>query len=258
MKDAALLETRDLTVRIGSVRVCTGLSLSLRAGQCWALLGRNGVGKTTLLHVLAGLRAPAGGGIRLDGQALATLPRRAVARRLGLLVQDHHDPFPASVMESVLTGRHPHLGRWQWEGEADRRLAQEALAEVGLAGFATRDVTTLSGGERRRLGLATLYTQAPAIYLLDEPLNHLDLPHQIGVLEGLRRRAREQGAAVLMALHDLTLAARYCDHALLLFGDGETGAGKSEEWLNEAHLTRLLGHAVCRSDSAAGAVYFPA
>lgn len=255
---SALLEARALRVHIGSTTVCNDLALTLRPGQCWALLGRNGAGKTTLLHVLAGLRAPQAGTLCLDAQPLAGLSRRAVARRLGLLPQDHHDPFPADVLSVTLTGRHPHLGRWQWEGEQDRCLARQALEEVGLAGFETREVGTLSGGERRRLGLATLFTQTPALYLLDEPLNHLDLTHQIRVLEGLRRRAHEHGAVILMALHDLTLAARYCDHALLLFGGGESGAGTTQEWLTEAHLSRLLGHTVCASETPAGTVYFPA
>lgn len=255
---SGLLTTRALRVRIGATPVCDALNLSLQAGQCWALLGRNGTGKTTLLHVLAGLRPPAAGELWLDAQPLATRPRRDVARRLGLLPQDHHDAFPATVLDSTLAGRHPHLGRWHWEGEGDRRLARQALAELGLAGFEDRDIATLSGGERRRLGLATLYTQAPTIYLLDEPLNHLDLAHQVRVLEGLRRRAREQGAVVLMALHDLTLAARYCDHALLLFGEGEAEGGPAQDWLTTERLSRLLGHPIGRGDTPAGAVYFPA
>ncbi|MEJ2688162.1 MAG: ABC transporter ATP-binding protein, partial [Gammaproteobacteria bacterium] len=174
-----LLATRELAVRIADVRVCSGLDLTVEAGQCWCVLGRNGVGKTTLLHALAGLGNPAAGAVYMDGIPLHEVPAAARARHLGLLLQDHSDPFPATVLDTVLIGRHPHLGLWRWEGPEDYRRARRALEAMGLAGFEQREIHTLSGGERRRVGLATLLTQDPAVYLLDEPTNHLDLHHQI-------------------------------------------------------------------------------
>src|SRR5262249_14821918 len=158
---------------------------------------------TTLLRTLAGLRAPLKGEIAYDGRRLSTLKPRERARRRGFLPQDSVDFFPATVLETVLVGRHPHLSRWQWESSADIECAQNALRDVGLAGFESRDVASLSGGERRRVALAALIAQDPDLLLLDEPSSHLDLAHQIATLDVLLRLARERGKAVTMALHDL-------------------------------------------------------
>ncbi|MGD8430428.1 MAG: ABC transporter ATP-binding protein, partial [Ectothiorhodospiraceae bacterium] len=167
-----LLRTEALAVSVGGHTVVSDLSLSVARGQCWAILGRNGAGKTTLLHTLAGLRDADGGRLDLDGGPMTALSRRTIARRLALMPQDSSDPFPATVLETALIGRHPHLGVWEWEGPEDRERARQALAAVGLGELSDRDVTTLSGGERRRLAVATVLTQEPQIYLLDEPVNH--------------------------------------------------------------------------------------
>lgn len=239
-----LLRATSLDIALASRMLVRDLNLAVHPGQCWALLGANGTGKTTLLHTLAGLRSPQGGSLWLQGTALSRLPRRIVAQRLGLLAQDSSDSFPATVLETALIGRHPHLGRWHNEGADDVALARQALAQVELAGYESRSCHTLSGGERRRLTLATLLTQAPPLLLLDEPTNHLDLSHQIGALRHLRHLADSDGRGVMMALHDVNLAARYCDHALLLFGDGTWLAGHAAELLTETTLSRLYGHPV--------------
>ena len=250
-----VLEARKLTVTIGGNTVCRELSFRIEPGQSWGLLGANGVGKTTLLHTLAGLRAPASGEVRLDGEPIASLPRRQVAIRLGLLPQDSADALPSTVLETALIGRHPHLSAWQWESAEDIALAQQALAAVELSELAARAVDTLSGGERRRLAIATLLTQAPAVYLLDEPANHLDLRHQVGLLALLREHAGN--GALLMSLHDLNLAARFCDHLLLLFGDGEALAAPAEEALTASNLTRLYGHPITVIESGNWRAYVP-
>jgi iron complex transport system ATP-binding protein len=237
-----LLATRDLAVSIGGKQVVRGLNLALPPGQRLAILGRNGVGKTTLLHTLAGLLNADGGGVELAGQTYAALGPRGAARLRGLLPQHQGDAFAASVLETVLVGRHPHLSRWDWESGADEGLAREALAAVGLADLAARSIHTLSGGERQRVALATLLVQQPGLYLLDEPLAHLDLNHQIAVLELMTRRARDEGAALIMVLHDVNLAARFSDQALLLYGDGEYQLGDSDTVLDAASLSRLYGH----------------
>lgn len=252
-----MLATRDLTVSVGGKRVCVGLDFTLGAGERWALLGRNGAGKTTLLHVLAGLRRPDQGQVLLQGEPIRALSRRAVARTLGLLPQDSDDPLPASVLETALIGRHPHLSPWAWESGEDRELAHAALAKVELETLARREVATLSGGERRRLAVATLLTQAPALYLLDEPTNHLDLHHQVRILELLCAETERQHGAMLLSLHDLNLARRFCTHALLLLGDGETLAGPVEELFTPAWLERLYGHPVRVVEAADGPVYVP-
>lgn len=241
-RSAPLLEARGLTVHVGGHAVCAGLDLALAAGECLAILGRNGAGKSTLLSVLAGLRPPAAGSIRLGGDPLARLTPRECARRRGWLPQTHHDAFATTVLETALTGRHPHLGRWDWEGAADARIARAALDAVGLAGFADRAVHTLSGGERQRLAIATLLTQEAPLCLVDEPLAHLDLNHQIAVLDLFAERARAAGTGFVMVLHDPGLAVRYCARALLVFGDGSVEQGACAEVVTAARLSRLYGH----------------
>jgi len=237
---APILATECLGVSIAGLRVCSGLNLAVYAGQCWAILGRNGTGKTTLLHTLAGLRPPATGTIELCGRPLNTTARREIARLRGLLAQDDSDAFPATVLETVLIGRHPHLPRWQWEGAQDLRLAREALAAADMAGMEARDVRTLSGGERRRVSLAALLAQQPQLYLLDEPSTHLDLSHQLTLLDRLTAETRRHDKALLMVVHDVNLAERYCDHALLL-ARGEATAGPADEMLCPERLSAVFG-----------------
>lgn len=252
-----LLSVDGLTVEIGGKLVCRQLSFSLLPGQCWGLLGANGAGKTTLLHTLAGLRRPQAGEIRLLGEPLAAIPRRQRAQLLGLLPQDSQDPLPATVLETALIGRHPYLHAWQWESAGDLAAARAVLAAVELLHAEQRQVNTLSGGERRRLALATLLLQAPRLQLLDEPANHLDLRHQLSLLELLRRRAVAAGGALLLSLHDLNLAARFCDHLLLLFGDGETLAAPVAEALTPDNLHRLYGHPVRIIESGGRRAFVP-
>lgn len=254
----ALLSVRDLDVNIGSVRVAAGLGFDLAAGERMAILGRNGTGKTTLLTTLAGLREAETGTISLCGEAYATLDARRAAQLRGLLPQGHLDAFQSTVLETALIGRHPHLGRWHWEGKEDERIAREALAAVDLAGLGSREVHTLSGGERRRLGLAALLAQRPRLYLLDEPLAHLDLNHQIAVLELLSRRAREDGVGIVMVLHDINLALRYADRALLLFGEGRTLEGPAEAVLTTESLSRLYGYPLREVPDGSGRHFVPA
>ncbi len=239
------LEATRLEVTIGGHRVCSELNWRVEAGQSWAILGRNGAGKSTLLATLAGLRAQQGGRLSIAGLDLPPASQgaagRAMARVRGYLSQHQIDPFASTVMETVLVGRHPHLGRWDWESAEDRRIAWAALDEVDLGGFAERDVQTLSGGERQRLAVAQLLAQQPKLFLLDEPLTHLDLSHQVAVMDLFARRAAA-GAAIVAVLHDPGFAARYCDHALLLFGNSEWLAGPAAEVITAVHLGRLYGH----------------
>jgi len=235
-----LLAAHGLSVDIAGIRVCRELDIAVLPGQCWAILGRNGAGKTTLLLTLAGLRAASSGTIELDGRRLSSFEPRELARHRALLAQDDSDPFPATALETALVGRHPHLARWQWEGAEDLRIAREALAAVGMAGTEARDVRTLSGGERRRVSLAALLAQQPRVFLLDEPSSHLDLSHQVALLDRLAAAARAGERAVVMALHDVNLATRCCDHVLLLDG-GIATAGRAEELLTSERLSALYG-----------------
>jgi iron complex transport system ATP-binding protein len=252
-----LLETRALEVVIGCNIVCRNLNLAIRTGERWGILGRNGAGKTTLLLTLAGLRPQQSGSITLLQQALSSLTRRQIAQLIGILFQEQTDAFPANALDTVLTGRHPWLGPLQWESEADRAKARSALQAVGLTSVEQRLVTTLSGGERRRLGIATLLTQDPKLLLLDEPTNHLDLHQQIRTLQLLGDLAAEGDRALLLVMHDLNLATRYCNHFLLLFGDGETTQGSAAEVLTRTNLERLYQHPLQPLQGPEGRVWIP-
>lgn len=253
---SALMETVGLDLAIGGRTLCRDLDWRVMPGESWAILGKNGAGKSTLLATVAGLRPATAGSVAVAGRAVAGTKPRELALVRGYLPQQSHDPFASTVLETVLVGRHPHLGRWDWESDADRRIAEGALAEVGLAGFAMRDVQTLSGGERQRLGLAALLAQEPRLYLLDEPLAHLDLNHQVAQMELLARRAAD-GTGVVAVLHDPGFAARYCRHALLLFGDGDWRAGPVAEVVTAENLSRLYSHPLRLLAGAPYPVFIP-
>jgi iron complex transport system ATP-binding protein len=238
LTQASGLAAASVGVHAGTRQLVRDLSVEFAPGEVVAILGRNGSGKTLTLHTLAGLRAPAGGQVLLAGTPLAQLRRRAVALRVGLLPQDLEDAFVSTALEMVLIGRHPHLALWQWETAQDEELARAALAAVDLAGFAARRTDTLSGGEQRRVAVATLLAQQPSTYLLDEPTNHLDPHHQLAVLSIFRRLATA-GGTVVTTLHDPTLAARFADRVLLLFGDGRWSLGPTATTLTAATLSEL-------------------
>jgi len=235
-----LLECRGLAVRVPGRELLRDLEIVVRPGTMLAVLGRNGAGKSSLLQVLGGLAAPASGGVCLDGIALADWPRRALARRLGLLPQAVEDPFPGSALQTALVGRHPHLNFWQWEGDTDRAVALDCLAAMDLAGLEARDVATLSGGERRRLAIAAVLAQDPRVFLLDEPIQQLDPQHQLGVLRRFRGLA-DAGRSVVLSLHDAGLAARFADEALMLYGDGRWLHGPVDAVLDARTVGGLYG-----------------
>ena len=236
----SLINCNKLKVKIAETLVCDNLNLSINAGENWAILGMNGCGKTTLLHTLAGLLPAQSGEIKLNSTSINNLSRREIAQQLSLLLQHQEDHFPGTVLESVLIGRHPHLQSWQWESEEDHKLALDTLNLVGLINFSERSILTLSGGERQRVALATLLVQQTKIRLLDEPVNHLDIHHQHEVMK-LLTTDHSQTANVFV-LHDVNLATRYCDHALLIYSDGKTQQGICAEVLTEQNLSELYQH----------------
>ena len=256
MRDGARLACRGLHLAIGSRTLVAALDVDVRAGESWAIVGPNGAGKTTLVATLAGLLDPASGEITYDGVPLARLGPRDRALLRGYLPQDSVDFFPATVLETALIGRHPHLTRWQWESAADVARARDALAMFSLDGLDARDARTLSGGERRRLALAALVAQDPGIFLLDEPSSHLDLGQQITALGAITALARERGKAVVMVLHDLHLAMRFADHAIAL-GGGRACTGSAGDILTAPALSELFGHRLVRVGEGRTATFVP-
>jgi len=254
---APILSCRDLTLAVPGRTLCRGVSFDVRAGECWVIVGPNGAGKTTLLQTLAGLRRPAAGTITLAGVPIMEQAPRARAQRLGFVPQDTIDAFPATALEVALAGRHPHVPRWHSESAADLTQAREALKAVGMGEAQMRDVQTLSGGERRRVALAMLLAQDPEVMLLDEPTNHLDIAHEVRALDLLASLAREHGRAVVMVLHDLTLAARFATHAVLL-GCAEVEAGAAGPLLTAQKLSALYGQELVAVPHPRGTAFLPA
>lgn len=234
------IECENLTIAIGSRTLVANLDLACGAGEFVCVLGPNGVGKTLSLHTLAGLRSAQGGVVRLDGDALEDLERPVIAKRLGLLLQTHDDAFPITVLETALMGRHARLGFWQWETDRDVALADAALTAMGLGELRQRITATLSGGERRRLALATLLVQDPDVLLLDEPMNHLDPMHKLDVLRQLKALAAA-GKTVVASLHDPLLAWRFADFVLMLHGNGSWEFGPVAQMLTLEKLENLYG-----------------
>lgn len=231
------IELRKLTIDIGGNSVCRDLSLKINANERWALLGRNGVGKTTLLHSLLALHQPVSGEILVKDKPLVDFKRRELAQYLGILFQEGIQAMPNTVLESVLLGRHPHTRSLLMDDARDLDIAMTTLRSLNLEKFADRQIDSLSGGEKQRLALAMLLAQTPTVFLLDEPSNHLDLAYQVKILSALEQQLDRQTACVLMATHDINLAARFCDHFILLLGDGKTLVGDRDEVLTEAALS---------------------
>ncbi|MCY3825020.1 MAG: ABC transporter ATP-binding protein [Nitrospinae bacterium] len=213
------LEAENIIVELGEREALKGVSASFQPGAFTGVIGANGAGKTTLLRALAGLAPLQSGRISLEGEPVDSFDRKETARRVGYLAQKQEPAFPFRVDETVMMGRYPHQGRLSPETEADRAAVDAALRGVDAAGLAARAINELSGGELQRVLIArTLAAQTPVL-LLDEPFANLDVRHCLDILEILRAQARE-GRTVVVSVHDLNLAHRFCDHLLLLY-EGE-------------------------------------
>ncbi len=243
------LSINNLSLKIADRTLCESLSFEIQTGQNWGILGKNGAGKTTLLHTLAGIPSSSTiinpqASIELNNVPIQQIKCRALAQQLGILLQDFQDVFPSSVLDTALIGRHPHLKAWQWPDADDFNLVRTLLAQMGLADYEQRNTASLSGGERRRLGLVTLLAQQTDILLLDEPVNHLDIAHQHQLLNYLTTSPFRQQHAIAMVMHDVNLAKQYCDHILLIYDNGKTQAGKTEEVLTAKNLTEVYGYPI--------------
>ena len=208
----------SLEVRIGDRPVLSDMTIAVSDGELVGLLGPNASGKTTLLRTLAGLIEPVSGTIELDGKPVRDVPRQDRARRIAYLEQGAKSDWPLAVERLVALGRLPYLGAWSSPTARDDEAVERAMDQCDVLGLAGRPVTALSGGEQARVMLARALAGDPDILLVDEPVSHLDPFHQLQIMEVIHDHARN-GAAVIAVLHDLTLAARFCDR-LVLIKDG--------------------------------------
>ena len=235
-----ILNTEKLTIAIGARTLCSELDLTVAAGELWAVLGCNGSGKTTLLHTLAGLAPAKTGRVLIGDRPLASYSRRELGRALGILLQREEQEFWGTLRDYVLLGRYPHAHSIFGWNATDEEAVARSLAAFELEPLAKQSYVTLSGGERQRARLAQLWAQHARLMLLDEPLQHLDLSHQLQTLELVRQAVRDTDRAALLVLHDLTFAGR-CDRVLMLYGDGRFAAGSTAELLQPEQLEGLYG-----------------
>ena len=252
-----MISTLDLSLSIGARTLVKDLAWAAHAGQCWSIIGRNGAGKSTLMRTLAGLQQPTSGTVLVRDRALSSWPLEALARERAFLAQSRQDAFAYTVIESVLSARHPYHDKRYWEGSDDHRIALASLAAMEVEDLAARDVRSLSGGERQRVAIAALLAQETPLLLLDEPANALDLAHQVSVMGLLARLCREQGRTVVMIGHDLNLAWRISTHALLLMGDGRWQAGTREQTMQPALLGDFLGHPIEMLEHGGRRIFIP-
>lgn len=235
------LTLSHLTVRYHQRVVLNNVSLQVKAGEVLALVGPNGAGKSTLIRAVSGVTPIQGGSIQLDEVDVLKLRPAARAQRMAVVPQAVHLPEAFTVAEIVLMGRTPHLPLWGGEGQHDCAVAWAAMQRTAVETLAERRVDEISGGERQRAVIARALAQEPRVLLLDEATAHLDLKHQVSILELIRSLARDHGLAVLATLHDLNQAALYADRVALL-AEGELRAlGAPAEVLTPAHLSAAYG-----------------
>jgi iron complex transport system ATP-binding protein len=241
MSPSPALQVHNVAVTLGAFEILRDVSFEIRAGEVVGLLGRNGAGKTTLLRALTGALPLARGEVEVECHRLAGISRRELARRVAVVPQDLHVPFPFSVAELVLMGRAPHQKLLGFETSDDVARARAALKRLDIEHLADRSCNELSGGERQLVLLARALVQEPKLLLLDEPTAFLDLHHRTMVLRLIRELADEQGCAALVVSHDVTLAARACDRLMLLHEGHIDRDGPPAEVIDTAALERVFG-----------------
>jgi iron complex transport system ATP-binding protein len=237
---APVLEVDGLALGYGARRIVEDASFAVGAGELVGIIGPNGSGKSTLLKGVAGTLRPASGRVRIGGADVARLSRGDLARRVAVVPQSPNLPEAFTALEIVLMGRAPYLGLFQSEGVRDYEIVREAMAATGTWELANRAVGQLSGGERQRVVIARALAQEPRLLLLDEPTSHLDLHHQVHLMEIARTMCRA-GLAGLAVFHDLNLAAQYCDRLLLLCQGRLQAAGTPAEVITPENVARVYG-----------------
>ena len=234
------ISAKNLTYEIEGKTLLGGVDLQAERGQLVGLIGPNGAGKTTLLRTVSGILRYRHGSIHLEGSDLRSLSPKDAAATLALVPQIAPYTYGFTSMELVLMGRYPHLGRFQIEGREDDRIAREAMRLTEIEQFADRTLDTLSGGERQRVFVARALAQQPRILLMDEPTANLDVLHQLKVLD-LVRQLVDDGLTAVAAIHDLNLAARYCDKLVLLSGGRVLAEGPPNEVLAPETIESAFG-----------------
>jgi iron complex transport system ATP-binding protein len=235
------LSVENASFSYSDTPVLFSISFAFLQGEFVGIIGPNGSGKSTLLRLIAGITHPTSGTIRLNGTSLGELSRREIARRVAVVPQETTFVFPFSVLEVVLMGRSPHLGRFGLESAADLDIARSAMEATDTWFLRDRTMEEVSGGEKQRIIVARALAQQPAILLLDEPTNALDIRHQVDIYQLLQRLHDESGLTIVLVSHDLNLSARACERLILLHNGRVCRDGNPEEVMESSLLSEVYG-----------------
>ncbi|MDR0523903.1 MAG: ABC transporter ATP-binding protein [Candidatus Methanoplasma sp.] len=235
-----ILDVGGVSFSYRSKEVLREVEFKAESGEVLGILGHNGCGKTTLLKCINAALSPCGGCVEVDGDPVGEMSKREIAKKMAVVMQTTSVTFPFTVYETVMMGRYSRIEALGGEGEEDAKAVYRAMAETETVRFADRYIDELSGGERRRVMIARALAQEPGALLLDEPTLHLDINHQFDLMELIRRLAAERGMLVVLVTHDIVLAARYCDRAIMMREGEIAAAGPVGEIVNAENLREIF------------------
>ncbi len=250
------LKLEHVNVSITGKLLCKALNLEIQAGEFWGILGPNGVGKTTLLKSMCHITPITAGQIVLAEKPLTDYSDKERAQQIGLMQQEYSYFFPSTVYEAVKLGRFPYLTNLCYESELDLQMIENSLKQTDLMELKDRPIQTLSGGEKRRVHLAMLLCQNPNYFFLDEPNNHLDLPHSMKLMQILLKN-QKNGKSIIMVSHEINLISHYCNKILMLFNNGTWLAGDKNQLLNEKNISLLYQHPMREINDQGISIFLP-
>jgi len=231
-----------------SVPILKGVCLELAQSEMLSIIGPNGAGKSTLIRCIDRILAPQRGSILLDGRAIKEMRRMELAKKMGYVPQNTSQIFPATVFDTVLMGRRPHLG-WR-SSEKDEEKVLDMLQMLNIEDLSMRDINEISGGQQQKVFIARALVQEPDVLLLDEPTSNLDIKHQLEMMDTIKNLVREKEISAIMAAHDLNLASRYSDRIIMLNGGTIVAAGSPSSVLTPENIKRVYGvEVVVRNES---------
>ena len=241
MGRAELFEIKDVSFSYGNLSVLSHLSLEIREGSFCGIIGPNGSGKTTLLDLVGRINFPRSGSIRYRGNDIESYAKRELAREIALVPQDFYINFPFTVREVVLMGRHPYIPRFGSATIADQEIVDRAIQFMELEQFQDKYVTELSGGEKQRVVFARAFAQDTPALILDEGTSSLDIHHTLKLLDLVRQNVRLKNKTVIAAMHDLNLAAAFCDQIVFIKAGEIVAKGRTEDVLNAENIRQVFG-----------------
>ena len=237
----SILKTQAINFSYDQDTVLHSISMNVSPGEFIGVIGPNGSGKSTLLKLLGGVLKPDSGQLYLKGKNYLDYQQKQLAQSITWVPQEHPTVFPFKVSEIVLMGRHPYLSAFTFEGEEDIEIAHSAMELTQTLQFAQRNFNEISGGEKQRVVIAGAITQEPELMILDEPTSALDIKYQIQILNILKQLNEDKNMTVILAMHDLHLAAKFCNRLILLEGGKIFKDGKSKEVLQKEHIEKVYG-----------------